>query len=493
MAAVISCKNCNNINPTANGFCVYCGASLSLRPNHPTAMPPTPTPLVIPYQVVPVNPVKPNFWMRPIILIIGGLAIVAVIAVVIAYFSLNSEPTISYSYVPISPATATLRPTSTQVIANFNTTATPVLPTAVAQPTTIQAVTKPLPTATEYIQVVPTRVAVSVATATPVVPSLPTATPATTINNGINLSLTATLSDNPQGSNEVAFSPNNKYLASAGLDGQVRVLELNNQYTYSKSLLPSPSANDQIYSVNFSPNGKYLAVGTQSGQLYLLDGANFTIFSTFKLPGAINSLTFSADDHYLVTGNEGNSNNVNIMDVTSPYGVQLIEVGRQSADVEAVAFLPGSVDTFISGSADGTIYQWNVTDRVSSQGVALANNIAGGVWTLDFSHDGKTLAVGPKSTNLITLINLTNGQHSNPFGETGEQVNVAFSPDGKYLAYSDDAGNIYIRDAQNNYKLLKTFRPAKISQITTIAFNPNGQWLSVVGNSQYIEIWNVGG
>lgn len=317
------------------------------------------------------------------------------------------------------------------------------------------------------------------------------------------LSKTITETDNTKGINQVAFSPDGNYLATADSDGtgKVRIWGVITPTNTPTILTTAPSTT--VQAIAFSADGKYLAVGTYNKKVYLwvrTPQGEFTDTSKqpFSVGDAVNSLAFSSQGNYLVSGEDGGE--ISIFQLREQSANKFSTIHSEQSAIEAVAFIT-QTDNFVSGNYDGDIFEWNNIDNPQAQGTKIADQFAGGVWSLSVSSDGNTLAVGSNKTNQFSLIdvNPTSSDSSSnieKFQTSGNQVSVAFSPDSKYLAVANNvainSGNISIYKISGGYKQPKSFKSAKISDIHDIIFSPDSKALAVVGNSQYIEIWNIG-
>lgn len=117
--------------------------------------------------------------------------------------------------------------------------------------------------------------------------------------------------------------------------------------------------------------------------------------------------------------------------------------------VSSVAF---SADgkTLASGSVEGTVRLWDVTDptMVRPLGQPLTGH-TGSVWSVAFSADGKTLATG-SFEGTVRLWDVTDPKTARPLGQalTGHTgpVSVAFSAVGKTLASASADGTVRLWD-----------------------------------------------
>ena len=77
-----------------------------------------------------------------------------------------------------------------------------------------------------------------------------------------------------------------------------------------------------------------------------------------------------------------------------------------------------------------------------------------------------------------------------PIIDHGGVHSVAFSPDGKTLASGTDMGTVQLWD-------VATHRPigapltSQVAQVLSVAFSPNGKTLAAGSDDQTIRLWNV--
>jgi WD40 repeat protein/serine/threonine protein kinase len=236
---------------------------------------------------------------------------------------------------------------------------------------------------------------------------------------------------------KLAFSPDGKQLAAAGLVG----VELWN--VESGQLVRTFKGHQGgVWDVVFSPNGRRLASAGVDGSLRVWDTA-----------GPRDTISIS-------TGGEI---------ALSPDG-RIAATGRRHETIQP----------------HETIQLWN-----AETGERLGNPLKHEhtVINWDFTADGKRLALADEGKN-ITIWDVTGGKVALTFKHDGPAgtVPTALSPDGKWFACPGPAGAVKVWNAVKGleYRFFKDLK----ERVHTLEFSPDGTRL-VAGYTSGVKIWDL--
>jgi WD40 repeat protein len=242
----------------------------------------------------------------------------------------------------------------------------------------------------------------------------------------------------------IAFDPAGTTLASAGVDGTIRLWTVtgNGQYPRGRPL----RAKGPQYSVAWNPTGQILASGGFNG-IILWSAARREEQRTIR---------------YSTGG-----------------------------PVESVAFSPDG-KTLAAAGADGTVLLWDVaTHQRTLVRVAPSGPVRG----IAFSPDGHELAMVRPGTNsppvpaAVVIWNLSTLQQvGQPLSTTGDLYGVAFSPDGKSVAASGSSNTVRLWDLGAPYlppRMLVGNRP-----LYSVAFSAGGRYIAAGGDNQTV-FWDL--
>jgi len=107
-------------------------------------------------------------------------------------------------------------------------------------------------------------------------------------------------------------------------------------------------------------------------------------------------------------------------------------------------------------------------------------------WSLEFSPDGKLLAVGMQST--VALVDAVRGR---ALREIEDENDAAFSPDGRFLAYHPPAsGDLHVWEPATGREVLRL--RGKRRNVQDLAWSGDGRLLAeLTGFSRLVTLWNM--
>ena len=222
------------------------------------------------------------------------------------------------------------------------------------------------------------------------------------------------------------------------------------------------------YDVDFSPNDKFLFVEA-SGVVKKYNLTYNSLSQTIKFPNNPDDIKISPDGKFLALG--GNKTVIFNLETN-------VEV-MQFAGTSNLAYSP---DGKLLATQPGKVY--NLETGATVHEFIGGNSVA-------FSPDGEYLAIGGERkeesynrstrtyvyTDPITIYSLKTGRKFKAVTGSNQTVNtVAFSPDGKYLAGSWGAINIYELSTGN---IVRSYDKGE-----NVTFSPDGKYIAATSGSE---------
>ena len=156
--------------------------------------------------------------------------------------------------------------------------------------------------------------------------------------------------------------------------------------------------------------------------------------------------------------------------------------------VTAVAFKPDGSELLAAGYHELTV--WNPAD---GKLVRRIGNIAERTYGLDFSTDGKLLAVAcgdPGRLGEVRLFDMDSGELKRVFAATSDVVlDVAFSPDGKRLAVAAADALVRIYDVETGEETLKI--SSHSDWVAALAWSDDGKRLATGSRDKTAKVFDT--
>ncbi|WP_406635326.1 hypothetical protein [Amycolatopsis sp. WGS_07] len=228
---------------------------------------------------------------------------------------------------------------------------------------------------------------------------------------------------------DVAFSPDGSKLASVSQDGTVRIWRTDG--TGAPTVLRGPKT--YVHAVSWHPDGQRLATGSEDGavRVWRSDGTGEPVVLT-RHPSRALTVAFSPDGARLASGS-GDST-IRVLDTAT--GTTLTTLTGHTSSVEDLAFGPDG-QRIVSGSTDGTMRVWRIDGTAAP---IVFSDHQDTVETVAFSHDGRHVVSGGNDRTARIHRAAGGGDPVVLRGNGGPIWSVAFSPDDRVVATGGDEG-----------------------------------------------------
>ncbi|WP_414589782.1 WD40 repeat domain-containing protein [Scytonema sp. PCC 10023] len=301
----------------------------------------------------------------------------------------------------------------------------------------------------------------------------------------------------------VKFSPNGKYLATAGFnsarlwkvnENDGKITRIDKAIKHSTDTKKDERYDNPIVAIDFSHDSKYLATASSNGTIKVRDVETSTISNLLPpkdKPQAsqayIVSVSFSSDGNYIAaTDVKGIAY---LWDLKAPNGnpITALSLNFVNNEITDVAFsLKDSNDRYLAtASTDGTIQVWNIPNL---QNFIFDVKVNTYVRDVSFSPSGKFIAAIGLDKKVFLWDWNSNTAIPWDIMYNTNVVDVAFSSDDNYLAIADTNGRVRIWDTTG--KKLAHEWTAKVKDLVTVAFSTTNEeyFVAMAGADGQIEM-----
>jgi WD40 repeat protein/predicted Ser/Thr protein kinase len=274
----------------------------------------------------------------------------------------------------------------------------------------------------------------------------------------------------------VAFSPDGRLLASGGNDHTVRVWEADT----GREIHTLRGHTDDVQGVAFSPDGRRLASASSDHTVRLWEtDTGREVLSIQPYNDLVMGVAFSPDGRRLALayGHE----RVSVCEAAT--GKELLVLTPQRGWITGVAFSPDGRRLAV-GSDDRAVHVW---EAETGKELLTLRGHADAVTGVSFSRDGRLASVSHDGTARVWEA-ATGRELLALKGHTSWVQAVAFSPDGRRLATASYDGTVRLWETDPDHPTL-TAHP---EGVMGVAFSPDGR-LASAGQDGVVRVWEAAG
>ncbi len=278
----------------------------------------------------------------------------------------------------------------------------------------------------------------------------------------------------------VAISRNGRYWAAGSRRGEVRVWREAGQTLH----LVWQAHTYTVMTLAFSPDERTLATGSWDGAVKLWDLEHGALLWTGWHTDSVNYVTLALDGRVVASG--GNDAVIRLWDATS--GTHRQTLTGHAGPVFALACSPdGSM--LASGGFDGGIRLWDLSVAQPETSVRLLTGHTNWVLGLAFAPDGTRLA-SASLDRTIRLWDVEGERCLHTLEEHTERVQtVAWSPDGRTVASAGFDAMIWLWDVERGS--YRAGLQGHTATVYSIAFTPDSHSLLSGSEDGTLRVWDV--
>jgi WD40 repeat protein len=293
------------------------------------------------------------------------------------------------------------------------------------------------------------------------------------------------------------FFTNDMHWLITIVDNRIHLWDIRSGIPDSSSTRLTTDIDYSQYPAAVSPNSRWLAVARSDPDGILLWDLMATDIpaSRIELSGYSRfnpAIMFSADSRWLIGSGEDDNVRLVDLDAPSPSDRSFILPNTQGAFSEISLSPDGG---WLKTMSSGGIRLWNLRNEDPIQS-PIEPKLGTVLRTLEFSSDGRRLAGATVSgTVLLWMLDETGRISQSPEALENPRNSVShlsFSPDNRWLAGFDNEGPVQLW----NLRAADDFQPTQITLrhdggLESVVFSPDGQWMTVRDEHHLVHLWDL--
>ena len=276
----------------------------------------------------------------------------------------------------------------------------------------------------------------------------------------------------------VNFSPSGNNVVSGSLDGTILVWD-----AFTGEVLREIACERGVDTVTYSPNGLLILAGGEKWMSMWIVVDVTTPPKVFRVDETILRVSFSPDGSRFVSV-DSRHDAIRIWDASWSVEGTKTTIGGQG-EITSIDSSPGG-KFIVSGSADGSVYLWNVL----SGKIVKSIRHSSGVTSIVFCPFNEKLIGFGSDDGTVQVWYVTNDEPVTIGNHMRSVTSVVFSPsDGTHLASGSVDETIRIWNVERRELEVGPLK-GHDDEVTSIAYSPDGTRLASGSRDKTVRVWN---